>query len=97
MIRYRRAETPSQILKRTVSVADKNTSVSLETGFWSALKEIAARERIPVSTLVTRIDSEREHTNLSSVIRLFVLEHYGRLAEERTGRKESDAPSWQNR
>jgi predicted DNA-binding ribbon-helix-helix protein len=55
----------------------------LEAAFWGALKEIAARERISVPTLVTRIDTERQHTNLSSAIRLFVLDHNRQLTEEK--------------
>jgi len=51
--------------------------------FGGALKEIAARERISVPTLVNRIDTERQHTNLSSAIRLFVLDHYRQLTEEK--------------
>jgi predicted DNA-binding ribbon-helix-helix protein len=41
-----------------------------------------------MSTLVSTIDSDRQHTNLSSAIRLFVLEHYRALAERR-----ADQPS----
>ena len=50
------------------------TSVSLEEPFWSGLKEIAHSERATVSELVAKIDNKREHGNLSSAIRLFVLE-----------------------
>jgi predicted DNA-binding ribbon-helix-helix protein len=62
------------------------TSISLEPAFWSALKEIAASEELSIPQLVSRIDTEREHGNLSSAIRLFVLDHYRHLAEEKAKR-----------
>ena len=69
--------------KRSLAIDGHKTNVSLEAAFWDALKEIAARERISVPTLVNRIDTERQHTNLSSAIRLFVLDHYRQLTEEK--------------
>ena len=78
-----RPELPYQKLKRTVHIARYKTSVSLESGFWSALKEIAADKGVFISTLVTRIDADREHLNLSSAVCLYVLDHYRRLAEEK--------------
>jgi predicted DNA-binding ribbon-helix-helix protein len=54
----------------------------LSQRFWTDLKEIAAQEGVSVSALVTAIDEDRQHANLSSAIRLFVLEHYRRLADE---------------
>jgi len=68
----------SQTLKRSLAIDGHKTSISLEAAFWSALKEIAAHEGISLPTLVSRIDAERQHTNLSSVLRLFVLNHYRR-------------------
>jgi predicted DNA-binding ribbon-helix-helix protein len=52
------------------------TSVHLENAFWDALKEIAAAQGTPVGRLVATIDSERQHANLSSAVRLFVLDYY---------------------
>ena len=51
----------------------------METPFWEALKEIAASESLTLGQLVTRIDSARQHANLSSAVRLYVLDHYRRL------------------
>ena len=67
---------PTTVKKRSILVHGHKTSVSLEDPFWSALQEIAAAERIPVSGVISRIDKTREHFNLSSAIRLFVLNHY---------------------
>jgi predicted DNA-binding ribbon-helix-helix protein len=61
------------LVKHSVRIAGHPTSVSLEPAFWQALCDIAARRRIPVSTLLTEIDAGRSG-NLSSAIRLFVLE-----------------------
>jgi predicted DNA-binding ribbon-helix-helix protein len=52
------------------------TSVHLGNAFWVALKEIAAAQETPVGRLVATIDNERQYPNLSSAIRLFVLEYY---------------------
>ena len=72
----------SQLKKQSIVVRDHPTSVSLEQPFWDSLKEIAATMNMPASELVTTIDSTREHANLSSAIRLFVLSYY----RERTKR-----------
>jgi predicted DNA-binding ribbon-helix-helix protein len=74
---------PSQLLKRSIVITGHKTSVSLEDAFWSALKKIAATRKIPLSDLVSTIANERKHGNLSSAIRLFVLDHYRRLAERK--------------
>ena len=60
-------------VKRSVRIAGHATSVSLEAAFWAALQEIAARRRLSVNALLATIDAERRG-NLSSAIRLFVLE-----------------------
>jgi predicted DNA-binding ribbon-helix-helix protein len=52
------------------------TSVSLEAAFWDGLKEIAKTKRKTLSDLVDGIDTSRDHANLSSAIRLFVLNYY---------------------
>jgi predicted DNA-binding ribbon-helix-helix protein len=66
----------SSVVKRSVVVGGHKTSVSLEDAFWRGLKEIAASRCVPLRDLVARIDTDREHGNLSSAIRLFVLNHY---------------------
>ncbi len=66
----------SQVVKRSIVIAGHKTSVSLEDAFWKGLKEIAAMRNVPLSDLVSTIDNERQHGNLSSAIRLFVLDHY---------------------
>jgi predicted DNA-binding ribbon-helix-helix protein len=64
------------INKRSIILAGRKTSVSLEDEFWEGLKEIAAARDIRLADLASKIDSERRHANLSSAIRLFVLDFY---------------------
>jgi len=65
----------SLVVKRSVVIDQHKTSVSLEEAFWSDLKKIARAQEATVSKLVTQIDGARQQGNLSSAIRLFVLEH----------------------
>ena len=46
-------------VKRSVEIAGHKTSISLEPLFWDMLREVAAREGVPLNTLVARIDEER--------------------------------------
>ena len=66
----------SPVIKRSIVIAGHKTSVSLEDAFWKALKEIAASRGMTLSEIVAAIDSARQHGNLSSAIRLFVLAHF---------------------
>jgi predicted DNA-binding ribbon-helix-helix protein len=66
----------SQVVKRSIVIAGHKTSVSLEDAFWNGLKEIAVSRNVALSDLVSSIDKERKHGNLSSAIRLFVLDYY---------------------
>jgi len=66
----------SPVIKRSIVIAGHKTSVSLEDAFWKALKEIAIGRGKTLSDLVATIDNERAHGNLSSAIRLFVLDYY---------------------
>jgi predicted DNA-binding ribbon-helix-helix protein len=66
----------SSVVKRSIVLCGHKTSVSLEDAFWSALKTIAAGLNMTLSELIETIDTKREHANLSSAIRLFVLEFY---------------------
>lgn len=77
----------SPVIKRSIVIAGHKTSVSLEDAFWKGLKDIAGTRDMTLSELVAAIDSERRHGNLSSAIRLFVLDHYrNQQSEERSGR-----------
>jgi len=66
----------SPVIKRSIVIAGHKTSVSLEDAFWKGLKDIAVSRQLTLSDLVATIDSGRPHGNLSSAIRLFVLNYY---------------------
>jgi predicted DNA-binding ribbon-helix-helix protein len=65
----------SSVIKRSIMIDGHKTSVSLENAFWEDLKEIAQTQQSTLSKLVAAIDKRRQHGNLSSAIRLFVLTH----------------------
>jgi predicted DNA-binding ribbon-helix-helix protein len=75
----------SLIIKRSLVVAGHKTSVSLEDAFWKTFKEIADGRHLTLSELAGAIDSERQHGNLSSAIRLFVLDFYRNQVPEYQG------------
>jgi predicted DNA-binding ribbon-helix-helix protein len=87
----------SLVVKRSIVVSGHKTSVSLEDAFWNALKEIAKARNVTVGALVAAIDSERQQENLSSTIRLFVLEFYRKQLSEEEGRitEDSTTPNWE--
>jgi predicted DNA-binding ribbon-helix-helix protein len=61
---------------RSIAIAGHKTSVTVEDGFWNGLKDIAAERNVTVPELIAAIDGDRQHANLSSAIRLFVLGFY---------------------
>jgi predicted DNA-binding ribbon-helix-helix protein len=64
----------SAIAKRSVVIGGHKTSVSLEEPFWNAVRAIADSQQVTVSSLLRQINLDRRHANLSSAIRIFVLE-----------------------
>jgi predicted DNA-binding ribbon-helix-helix protein len=66
----------STVVKRSVVINHHKTSVSLEDAFWKGIKTIAAARSMTLSDLVATVNDDRRHGNLSSALRLFVLEHY---------------------
>lgn len=77
----------SPVIKRSIVIAGHKTSVSLEDAFWQGLKEIAAARRISLTELIASIDGGRGAGNLSSAIRLFVLDYYQRRSNGGGARK----------
>ena len=65
----------SSVVKRSIAIDGHKTSISLEDAFWTDLKNIVHTQQTTLSELVTKIDQAREG-NLSSAIRLFVLDHF---------------------
>jgi predicted DNA-binding ribbon-helix-helix protein len=66
----------SPVVKRSIVVAGHKTSVSLEEAFWNGMKEISGLRNMTLSELVGEIDNNRQQGNLSSAIRLFVLDYF---------------------
>jgi predicted DNA-binding ribbon-helix-helix protein len=64
----------SSVVKRSIVIDGHKTSVSLEDAFWSGLKEIALAQGATLSEMIAGIDTTRQQGNLSSAIRLFVLD-----------------------
>ena len=75
----------SLVVKRSILLAGYKTSVSLEDEFWTARKEIAGDRHVTFSKLISGIDKQRQHGNLSSTLRLFALEYYRGKAAEKPG------------
>jgi predicted DNA-binding ribbon-helix-helix protein len=68
----------SRVVKHSIVIDGHRTSISLEDTFWKALREIARGRNV------------RKHENLSSAIRLFILDFYSmRRGEETTAGKAS--------
>jgi predicted DNA-binding ribbon-helix-helix protein len=60
-------------LKRSLTIAGHRTSISLEPEFWAALNAAASAENRSVATIVSEIDQQRGERNLSSAIRVWIL------------------------
>jgi len=86
----------SPVAKRSIVVRGHKTSVSLEDAFWNSLKEIGGERHMTLSDLVAAIDSQRQHSNLSSAIRLFVLDFYrAQLSDAEEGHHEAQKTTTQ--
>lgn len=65
----------SGIVKRSVSIRGHRTSISLEDAFFDELARIAAERELALAALIAEVDAMRDRrTNLSSALRLFVLD-----------------------
>lgn len=79
-------DDPAAMRKRSVTIHGHRTSISLETAFWTELRKIADARGSSVAALVAEIDEARgERANLSSAIRLHVLESLKQVAGSVTG------------
>jgi predicted DNA-binding ribbon-helix-helix protein len=66
----------SLVIKRSIVIKDRKTSVSLEDAFWKCLRDIADERGETLYRLISGIDASRKNANLSSALRIFVLEFY---------------------
>ena len=62
------------VTKRSVVIAGRKTSISLEDEFWNGLKAIARDNQRTLSSVIGEIDQKRKG-NLSSAIRIYVFKN----------------------
>ena len=66
-------------MKRSITIAGHQTSISLEPLFWAALEQAAAVRGLPLSALVAQIDVLRiaadAPPNLASALRSWLFAH----------------------
>ena len=77
-----RALTPTdpvsaRVVKRSLVIAGHRTSISIEDAFWRRLRRIATKRGLSLNGLAAMVDASRGDANLSSAIRVFVLEAEG--------------------
>jgi predicted DNA-binding ribbon-helix-helix protein len=70
----------STVKKRSIVIGRHRTSVSLEDDFWTSLRQIARGRQVTISHLIASLDAARANSNLSSTIRVFILDHYRAMA-----------------
>jgi predicted DNA-binding ribbon-helix-helix protein len=91
----------SPVVKRSIVVGGHKTSVSIEEAFWIGMKEISGQRSMTLSELVGEIDTNRHQGDLSSAIRLFVLDHFRNCSsgfDRRVpGHTSHGQPTWQKR
>jgi predicted DNA-binding ribbon-helix-helix protein len=68
--------------KRSLSIAGHRTSIALEPEFWSGLEALASHRNMALTALIREIDETRGAPNLSSSLRLAVLQYYRDRAGE---------------
>ena len=73
----------SSILKRSIELNGHKTSVSLEDEFWNGLRTIVEAQQSSLAVVLQSIDAERGTANLSSAIRVFVLNYFNSAAQKR--------------
>ena len=74
----------SSVIKRPIMINGRTTSISLEDEFWDCLRKIAAERKETLSSLVSGINANRKDANLSSAVRVFIVEFY----KDRSTRRE---------
>ena len=64
-------------VKRSITIAGHQTSISLEPLFWHALEQAAMVRALPLSALVAQVDAVRitapDAPNLASALRTWIL------------------------
>jgi predicted DNA-binding ribbon-helix-helix protein len=77
---YETLNRPDVNRKRSVVVSKRRTSVSLEDSFWISLQAIVKMENTTIEHYIEMIERRRDTPNLSSNLRIAVLEYYKQQA-----------------
>jgi predicted DNA-binding ribbon-helix-helix protein len=80
-------------LPRSVRIGGRRTSMRLESQFWDALQDVAEREHSDVGEICTRIAKRTRHANLSSAVRVAMVDYYRDLAAGRDPVPSAEAAS----
>ena len=72
------AKTDVAELKRSITIAGHRTSISLESEFWDALQKLSSERGKSITALVSDVDRARGERNLSSALRVWVLDQVSR-------------------
>jgi predicted DNA-binding ribbon-helix-helix protein len=75
-------QAASSIVKRSITINNHRTSISLESEFWSGIREICKARKATLRHVIGEIERQRRGPNLSSEIRVFVLRHYRSVTKE---------------
>jgi predicted DNA-binding ribbon-helix-helix protein len=70
----------STVKKRPIVIGRRQTSISLEDDFWTSLQQIPHGRQVTRPDLIASLDAARGNSNLSSTIRVFILDHYRAMA-----------------
>jgi predicted DNA-binding ribbon-helix-helix protein len=68
--------------RRNVTIADRRTSLSLETEIWDALAEICRREGLNLHQLCSMIDERRTGASRTSAVRSFSVTYFRMAATD---------------
>lgn len=82
----------SAVRKRSVVINGRRTSVSLEDRFWDSLRTITKAEGLTIEAFISRINDARDTKNLSSGIRIAILEYVQQKGFDQWQRSFHDAP-----
>ncbi|MGO9422877.1 ribbon-helix-helix domain-containing protein [Roseiarcus sp.] len=82
----------ARVVKRSLAIAGHRTSVSLEDAFWRRLQAIATERGISVNALAADVDAGRGEANLSSALRVFILEAVSAEGRTLSERLETERP-----
>jgi predicted DNA-binding ribbon-helix-helix protein len=61
--------------KRSISIAGHRTSIALEDEFWILVQKISVDMDLSIPKLLELIENQKKSNNLSSAIRLYVLDY----------------------